>query len=130
MARNEYNGGHQSRGFESRFTEVILKLAWGPNNLSPGGIRVLWTRNYCRTGLGPSNSSPRNSWQDFCLWFLFFPGFSDLLLIFPWSSHEINICERGDSPIFHPTIEEGVKLGKKNNKKVFITIQTNATLSI
>ena len=26
VARNGYNGGHQSRGFESRFIEVILKL--------------------------------------------------------------------------------------------------------
>ena len=38
VARNEYNGGHRSRGFESRFIEVIVKLAWGPNNPPPGGI--------------------------------------------------------------------------------------------
>ena len=26
----------EGRGFESRFIGVILELAWGPNNLSPG----------------------------------------------------------------------------------------------
>ena len=26
VARNGYNGGHRTLGFESRFTEVILKL--------------------------------------------------------------------------------------------------------
>ena len=68
------------RGFESHYRiGVILKLAWGPNNLSPATWYVeIWV---CEQGItlklawGPSNSSPRSPARFF--WFLFL-----LVLIF------------------------------------------------
>ena len=70
VARSGYSEVARGRGFESHCcTEVILKLAWGPNNLSPERYVEIWV---CEQGItlklawGPSNSSPRNPARDFC----------------------------------------------------------------
>ena len=88
------------RGFESHYRiGVILKLAWGPNNLSPATWYVeIWV---CEQGItlklawGPSNSSPKKSCEVFlvfipaCLdfpdhFFFLFPACNSLLvLLFP-----------------------------------------------
>ena len=88
------------RGFESHYRiGVILKLAWGPNNLSPATWYVeIWV---CEQGItlklawGPSNSSPKKSCEVFlifisaCLdfpdhFFFLFPARNSLLvLLFP-----------------------------------------------
>ena len=72
----------RGRGFESHCcTEVILKLAWGPNNLSPERYVEIWVCEQeitLKLAWGPSNFSPRNPARFFvftsaCL------DFSDLL---------------------------------------------------
>ena len=50
---------------------VILNLAWGPNNFSPSMIWNWRTRSNSQTGLGPSDSSPRNLHFSFAVFFPF-----------------------------------------------------------
>ena len=82
----------RGRGFESHCRiGVILKLAWGPNNLSPGNVEI-WV---CEQGItlklawGPSNSSPEKSCEVFLAFIsacLDFPDhffFSFFLLVIP-----------------------------------------------
>ena len=82
VARSGYSEVARGRGFESHCcTEVILKLAWGPNNLSPERYVEIWVCEQeitLKLAWGPSNFSPRNPARFFvftsaCL------DFSDLL---------------------------------------------------
>ena len=73
VARNRYNKGNQSRGFETRFIEFILKLAFIGSRITSPWFGFEFYRQGITLEQAPS---PGNSWQDFCLnFYFFFSGF-------------------------------------------------------
>ena len=114
VARNGYNEVI-GVGSSNHAIEVILNLAWGPNNLSPGGFE------FCRQGItlklawGPSNSSPGTLFFFGSLSFLFLYSFISCFF-FPNLFYYLSYSERIDfTTLFSQSVYFSLFVGLKIN---------------